>query len=210
MQQHHPLVVCEHCDALHRWVPLSGGELARCSRCAAVLARGHRMGVLDLLALTIAAAATLLVANFMPIVDVGLRGTHATATLPQAVVHTWEAGAPLVASFSALTAIVAPALLIGVRLLVLVPLAMGRVSPWFSTWMRILHEAARWSMVEVLMVAAAVSIVRLAALSDATPGPGMFAFGALSLLLAGLESAGLRHLWLERRDLQPSAVDESA
>jgi paraquat-inducible protein A len=62
--------------------------------------------------------------------------------------------------------------------------------------MRALHEAARWSMVEVLTVAAAVSIVRIAALAHAEPGPGMLAFAALALLLAALESGGLKHLWL--------------
>jgi paraquat-inducible protein A len=63
--------------------------------------------------------------------------------------------------------------------------------------MRVLHEVGRWSMVEVLMVAGAVSIVRIAAMASAVPGPGMFAFGALALLLAALESGGLKHLWLE-------------
>ena len=63
--------------------------------------------------------------------------------------------------------------------------------------MRVLHEASRWSMVEVLMVAATVSIVRIASMAHASPSVGMFAFGALALLLAALESGGLRHLWLE-------------
>lgn len=196
------LVVCEHCDAPHRWRPIASGELARCSRCDAVLGRGHRLGVREMLALTIAAACTLLIAVFTPIVDVSLGGTHAVSTLPQSIVLTWEMGAPIVATLAAITAIVAPGLLVGLRLMVLVPLASGRVSRHFSWCMRALQEASRWSMVEVLMVAAAVSIVRIAAMSDATPGAGMFAFGALSLLLAALESGGLKHLWLERNALQ--------
>ena len=195
------LLVCEHCDAPHHWRPIASGELARCSRCDAIMARGHKLGVREMLALTIAAAAVLLIAVFTPIVDVSLRGTHAVSTLPQSIVYTWEMGAPIVATLAALTAIVAPALLVGLRLMVLVPLARGQVSRHFTWCMRALHEASRWSMVEVLMVAAAVSIVRIAALSDATPGPGMFAFGGLSLLLAALESGGLKHLWLERNAL---------
>jgi paraquat-inducible protein A len=192
------LVVCEQCNAVHRWRPLGSAEVAHCSRCAAVLARGHRLGVHAMLALTIAALAVLLIANLTTIVDIRLRGAHTAATLPEAIRITWSEGERLVATVAALTAIVAPALLVALRLAVVVPLAWRR--PWaqFAGAMRALHEISRWSMVEVMMVAAAVSIVRIASMAHATPGPGMFAFGALALLLAALESGGLRHLWLER------------
>ncbi|MBW8831410.1 MAG: paraquat-inducible protein A [Burkholderiales bacterium] len=196
LQEQH-LVVCEQCDAVHRWRPLSSGEVARCSRCAAVLARGHRLGVHSMLALTLAALFVLLIANLSTIVDIHLRGAHTAATLPEAVRLTWRAGEPVVAVLAAITAIIAPALLILLRLVMLLPLAFGGAAPYFALCMRALHEATRWSMVEVLMVAAAVSIVRIAALANAQPGPGMFAFGTLALLLAALESGGLKHLWRE-------------
>jgi len=193
------LVVCEHCDAVHRWRPLAGGELARCSRCDGVLARGHRLGVHALLALSLAAAVMLLVANLMPIVEIDLRGQRTRATLPEAVQLTWQAGAPWVAVAAAFTAIVAPALLIALRIAVLVPLARGHRPRHFAWCMHALREAWQWSMVEVMMVAAAVAIVRMASLAQALPAPGVFAFGALSVLLAALETGGLRHLWVEAR-----------
>jgi len=192
------LVICEQCDAVHRWRPVAPREIAHCSRCGAVLARGHRLGAQALLALTIAALFVLLIANLTPVVDVRLRGIHNSATLPEAIHDTWLQGERLVASAATLTAIVAPALLIALRLLLLVPLARGR-SPRHVAWcMRVLHEMSRWSMVEVMMVAAAVCIVRVASMAQAVPGPGMFAFGALALLLAALESGGLKHLWVQR------------
>lgn len=196
MQDQH-LVICEQCDAIHRWRPLASGEVLHCHRCDAVLARGHRLGVEAMLALTLGAGIALLIANGSPIVEIDLRGSRTAATLPHAIHLIWQAGEPIVAVLSALTAIVAPALLIVLRLLVLIPLALGRRGRWFGLCMRVLHEAARWSMVEVMMVAAAVSIVRIASLAHALPGPGMFAFGALALLLAALESGGLKHLWME-------------
>jgi paraquat-inducible protein A len=195
LQQH--LIVCEHCDAVHRWRALAPAEVARCSRCAAVLARGHRLGVPSLLALTIAALFVLLIANLTPIVEIGMRGQRTMATLPEAIAITWSLGEPLAAVAAALTAIVAPAALILLRLAVLVPLARGRKARHFSWCMRALREAWQWSMVEVMMVAAAVAIVRMAGLAQAVPGPGVFAFGALAVLLAALESGGLKHLWLE-------------
>lgn len=150
-----------------------------------------------MLALTLGALFVLLIASLSTIVDIHLRGAHTEATLPEAIRLTWRAGEPLVAVLAAITAILAPALLICLRLVILLPLAFGRAAPYFALCMRALHEITTWSMVEVLMVAAAVSIVRIAALAHAQPGPGMFAYGVLALLLAALESGGLKHLWQE-------------
>ena len=50
-------------------------------------------------------------------------------------------------------------------------------------------------MVEVFTVGVLLSLVRLSGLADTAPGPGLFALGALTLLFATIESAGLKHLW---------------
>ena len=124
-----------------------------------------------------------------------LGGNTVASTLPEAVLASWREGQRLVAVTAAVTAMVAPALYIALRLYVLVPLAAGRLPAGFGVCVRVLHEVGHWSMVEVLTVAGLLSLVRLAALAQAVPGPGLFALGALTLLLAAIESAGLRHLW---------------
>jgi paraquat-inducible protein A len=192
------IVVCEQCDAAHRWRSLASGEVAHCSRCAAVLGRGHRLGVDALLALTVAALVMFLIANLSPIATLHLQGRHADTTLPAAIAATWSKGAHLVAIAAAASAVAAPAILIGLRLYLLLPMQLGRRPPGFGACMRALHEIERWNMVEVLMVAAIVSIVRLASMAQSSPGAGMWAFGALALLIAALEQGGLRHLWAAR------------
>lgn len=189
------LVVCDHCDTVHRWRPLASAEVAHCSRCAAVLGRGHRLNAESLLALTIAALVVLLVANLTPIVVIRVGGAHTDATLPEAIAATWRLGERLVAVATALTAIVGPALLIALRLALLVPMARGRTPRRLGWTMRVLYEAGQWSMVEVMMVAAAVCIVRIAAMAHAAPDTGLWAFGVLAVLMAGLESGGVKHLW---------------
>jgi paraquat-inducible protein A len=195
MSEH--LLVCEHCDAVHRWRALGSGEVARCSRCAKVLARHHRLGPHALLALTLAALVVLLIANTTPMMDLRMRGLHTAATLPEAIRYTWDEGERLVALVAAATAIVAPAMLIVLRLVVLLPMTLGRSARPYAWSMRVLHEAERWSMLEVVTVAAVISIVRIAALAQATPGSGMLGYGALALLIAALEQGGLKHLWAE-------------
>src|SRR4051812_29131767 len=99
------IVVCEQCAAAHRWRLLASSEVAHCSRCGAVLGRGHRLGIDALLALTVAALVVFLIANLSPIVSLQLQGRHADTTLPAAISATWSKGAHLVAIAAAASAV---------------------------------------------------------------------------------------------------------
>jgi len=189
------LVVCEQCGKAHRWIPLEAGTMARCVRCEATLGRGHRMSVPTLLALTITAAVVFLIGISTHVLSLRLRGATEGATLPQAIVATWNEGQEIVAIVAALTALVAPALFIALRLYVLVPIVRGQVPPGFAFCIRTLRQVGRWNMVEVFTIGVLLSLVRLAGLADAAPGPGLFALGAVTFLFAAIESAGLKHLW---------------
>ncbi len=159
------------------------------------MARGHRIGIEALLALTLAAATVFVIANVAEVMTIRLRGSAVSTTFPEAIRMTWLDGEPLVAVVAAGTAIVAPALFIGLRLYVLLGLAIGRIPPGFAGCLRLLHQVSHWNTVEVLTVAALLSLVRVASLADASAGPALFAFGALAMLLAAIDSAGLKHLW---------------
>ena len=189
------LVVCDHCGQPHRWLPVSEREIARCTRCDAVIGRGHRLSVSSVLALTVAAGAAWLVAAFMPLLSLSLRGGSESATLIDAIVVAWQGGQQIVAIIAAVTALVAPALYIAMRLYVLAPLAAGWRPPGFAFCVRVLHQAGRWNMIQVFTVGVLLSLVRLSGLADTSPGPGLFALGAVTLLFAAIESAGLKHLW---------------
>jgi paraquat-inducible protein A len=93
------------------------------------------------------------------------------------------------------TALVAPALFILLRLYVFVPIALGKVPLGFGFCVRSLHRVARWSMVEVFMMGTLVAVVRSAGLASATPGIGLFAYAALTLLLTSILAAGTHSLW---------------
>jgi len=189
------LVVCGQCGLAHRWQPLPETSQARCTRCDAVLARAHRLSIQGILALTVAAAAAYVVAISAPLMSLSLRGGAETATLPQAISIAWQDDQQLIAILAGITALLAPAAFIGLRLYVLIPLAAGNKAPGFAWCVRALHQAARWNMVEVFTVGVLLSLVRLAGLADTSPEPGLFALGAMTALFAAIESAGLKHLW---------------
>jgi paraquat-inducible protein A len=130
------------------------------------------------------------------VLTVGLGGKSQSSTLLESVNIIWDEGQPFIALATAGTALLAPGLYILLRLYLLVPIALlGRTPPGFGGCVRALRQVTRWSMVEVLTVGGLLSLVRLAALADATPGPAMVALGVLTVLFAAIESAGLRHLW---------------
>ena len=170
-------------------------DIAHCPRCDAIVGRGHRLEMTSVLALTLAAGAVWIVAVAAPLMSISLRGGSEAATLPEAIVDAWRGGQEIVAVVSAVTALIAPAAFIGLRLYVLTPLLQGKRLPGFAWCVRALHQAGRWNMIEVFTVGVLLSLVRLAGLADASPGPGLFALGALTLLFAAIESAGLKHLW---------------
>ena len=189
------LIVCEECGLPHRWQRVARGETAHCTRCEAVLGRPHRLSIEAVLALTVAAAAVWLLAINAPLLSLTLRGSSETTTLPAAIVAAWQGGAPIVAVIAGMTALLAPAAFIGLRLYVLIPLTVGKKAPGFAWCVRALHQAGRWNMVEVFTIGVLLSLVRLTGLADASPGAGLFALGALTLLFAAIEAAGLKHLW---------------
>ena len=189
------LVVCEQCGKAHRWRPLAYGSMARCVRCEGILGRGHRLPLTTILALTITASVLFLVGIASNVLSLDLRGVAKATTLPGAIAATWNEGQEIVAVVAAITALIAPALFLALRLYVLVPLAAGKVPRGFALCVRLLHQAGRWNMVEVFTIGVLLSLVRLAGLADAMPGPGLFALGAVMLLFAAIESAGLKHLW---------------
>ena len=188
-------VVCDHCGQAHRWQPLAPRAVARCVRCNAVLGRGHKLGLQPLLALTLAALIVLLIAQASPLISVRLAGSEVQTSFPMAVLTSWQQGEHLVAILAVITAGLAPALFIGLRLYLLLPMQRGHLPAGYAACLRWLYQASRWNTVEVLTVGALLALVRIADLAQATPGPGLAAFAVLALLLAAIESAGLRHLW---------------
>lgn len=192
----HPgLVVCDECDAVHKRIRLSRGMVARCRRCGALLGRGHVVTPAGQLAFALAALVFLLIGNFAPLVTLDLQGIHKTVTMPRALWLTTQAGQPVTAVLAGITAILFPALLVLLRLYVLGHLIRGRVPPGFRLAMRALRFATYWSMVEVFLLSALVSIVRSAGIADLVPGMGLFAYAALTLLLTSTTAAGLHSIW---------------
>ena len=197
------LQVCGECDALYPRAALASNAVARCRRCGATLGRGHWLAADGQLALSVAAALVYAIAILSPIVTLELRGVHAVATMLEATRLTWHAGEHLVAVLAAATVIVFPLLVILLRLWVLAPLVAGRRVATLVPALHALRWMTRWSMVEVFMLAVLIAVVRSAGVTNVVPGPGIFAYGTLTVLLAAVQATGLDALWQEVRSSPP-------
>ncbi len=189
------LVVCEECDVVHRRADLIEGQQARCVRCAALLGRGQRLNPSSQLALALASLIVLAIGNVADIVTLDLSGMHVQATLPEAIIATWQGGQQAVAVLAGATALAFPLAVVLLRLWVLLPLALGQRSAAFLPAMRALRWVSRWSMVEVFLLGSLVAIVRSAGMASVVPGVGIFAYAALMLLLTANHASGLHGLW---------------
>jgi len=95
-----------------------------------------------------------------------------------------------------LTAVVAPALQIGLMLAIVLGAERKHPPRWVGTLLRH-HPISRiWSMIEVMMVGVLVALVKIADYATVIPGLALFCLGALIFILAGMQAAfDSREVW---------------
>jgi paraquat-inducible protein A len=191
----HRLQVCEHCDTVYRAREPARGEVSRCLRCNAVLARHHGLGTGGMLALVVTALIVFVIANVWPIVTLGLSGQLRSATLWGTIITMWQQGSEVVAVLAALTLFFFPLnkmLMLG---WVLWFARHGRRAPLFRPIMVTLHYLQPWTMSEVFVLGALVAIVKAGTYFDVIPDAGIYAYAALTLVITVFSGIDLRRLW---------------
>ncbi len=191
------LIICEHCDSLYEAHPLQPGEAAFCLRCEALLGRGHRVTIEQLLALTIAAAMLFVFANLFPVISINMKGLSNEVTLWQSVEALAQGRITIIALVAGLSIIFAPLLQILLLFWVLVHAHKGIVAPGFRTCMRALEHLRPWSMLEVCMLGILVAIIKLSGMLVVHPGVGLWAMAMLMVLILLIANKDIRRLWDE-------------
>jgi paraquat-inducible protein A len=190
------LIACHECDVLQRETVLPIGGVARCIRCEAVLYRCPHYGLDLSLAFTLGAALLFMLANIYPLMTLEARGAVNSATLFDTVRGLYNQDRPLVASLVLVTAILVPAASIIGMMYLLLPLRLGWIPRGFRLVFRMIRAIRPWGMTEVFMLGALVSLAKLTTIADVTPDIGLWAFGALMMLLAaGTASFEPCQLW---------------
>lgn len=182
------LLACPECDLLQSDSAFPRPRKALCARCGALLYQRHDHGLERTRALTVAALVLFTVANVFPIVSLELQGEHTDATLYGAVGVLWSQNMQLVALLVAFTAIAMPLLEMLALAWLLFPLRYGHKAPYFGDVYAGLQFAQRWGMVEVFVLGSIVSYVKLDHVAEVQAGIALWAFVALMLVMATIES----------------------
>jgi len=180
------LVACRECDLLQRVPPLPVGGKARCARCGFTLAARPADPIARPLALSITAAIVLVVANAAPLMDLSAVGRQVSTSIAGGVYEMWIRGEPVTAAVVAFYAIVAPACYI---LFMLAVLAAARRPPaphWAGELLRWGLHMQPWSMFEVMLIGILVALIKIAELATVDPGIGLYALGALVVLIPAI------------------------
>jgi paraquat-inducible protein A len=181
-------VACPHCDLLQRLPELAPGASARCPRCDKELWRHKRDSLNRTFALTVAAAVLYVIANSVPMLGLTIVGRAASTTVFGGVETLWKDGQELVAVLVLFTAVIAPALQIGLMLAIVVGGLRTPVPRWVGRLMRH-HPVTRiWSMIEVMMLGVLVALVKIADYATVIPGVALFVLWVLVFLLAAIQA----------------------
>jgi paraquat-inducible protein A len=138
------------------------------------------------LALAITAAIVLVVANSVPLMDLSAVGRHASTTIAGGVYEMWIRGEPVTAAIVAFCAIVAPACYILFMLAVLLAARRPPAPHWAGELLRWGLHMQPWSMFEVMLLGILVALIKIAELATVDPGIGLYALGALVLLIPAI------------------------
>lgn len=189
------LIACHDCDALLQKPTHCAKGSARCPRCGAMLYRPSSVQLDRISALTMAALFTFLIAQAFPIVELDLNGVTSQTTLAGALVALWNEQMELVAIAVFCSTILFPLIELSALLYVLMPIRSGVVPPHFNLVLRAIQFVRPWGMIEVLMLGILVTIVKMTSLARVIPNAALFAFGALTLMLAVVVLFDPRALW---------------
>jgi paraquat-inducible protein A len=190
------MIACHECDLLQWKAPLFERGIARCQRCDAALYRSLPAPCDRALALTLAAGILFVVANCFPIIGLWVKGVLVETTLLDAVCSLYADGMWPIAGLVLVTTILMPALNIAAVIYLLLPLHIGGSPRRPEIVLRVLRHVAPWGMIEVLMLAMLVALVKLQHFATVVPGAAIWAFGAVMVLLAAAAvSFNPRDIW---------------
>jgi paraquat-inducible protein A len=179
-------IACPDCDLLQRIPPLPSGGKARCPRCGKTLATRRPDSLNRVLALTIAAAAALIVANTTPLMGLSAAGREASTTIAGGAYEMWLQGSEITAVIVAFCAVIAPACHMLFLLTVLLAVRRPPAPRWVGELLRSAHFLQPWSMTEVMMLGILVALFKIAQLATVIPGIGMYAAGLFVVLVAAV------------------------
>ena len=190
------IVACETCGLVQQAGAVAEGAVAKCARCRFRLF--HRLPNSRARTLAFALAALILYfpSNYYPIITAEYHGQHSETTVWQGIKALFNHQQYFIASLVFCTSLLSPA--IKIMALVFIPLTLDwprwkKARTWAYKVIRVIDP---WNMLEVFLLAIAVSMIEMGQIATVHPGRGVFSFAAVvALTLMATLSFDPRLLW---------------
>ncbi|TWU22799.1 paraquat-inducible protein A [Bythopirellula polymerisocia] len=168
------LKACHCCGQIQLAPPLAPRQLAKCARCGSTVCRFGNHSASRTAALATAAFILYWPAILLPILEIEQLGRHHQTSLLMGTIDLLREGSWFVGMVVLLFSIVFPLVKI-VLLLELSLLGILHQKHKAATY-RIMEQAGKWSMLDVMLIAFMVMLVKLGSLVEFHFGPAVWAF----------------------------------
>jgi paraquat-inducible protein A len=196
-------IACHECDLLITIRMLDEGATASCPRCGNTLAKNTPDGLTRTLALSLAAAISLLFSNLFPFLSLEASGLEQVMTLPQSAYELYMDGYWTIAVLVMGPIMGIPALMLATVAALVIPLLRNQSVGWLVPAARFLFFLSPWSMVEVFVVGVLVSLVKIGAMATVILGVSFWAYIAFAIcFIATLTNLDRMLLWRRIEALQ--------
>jgi paraquat-inducible protein A len=195
---------CPDCDCLFTAPETPDGDRVICPRCRSHLVARRANFVSHATALVSAAAIFFLLANIFPFMTLKADYRENDMRLAGSITGLAQQGFPVLAGMVGMFILAAPAFLLGAMLYILIPLLTGERRRWSLQICRAMAEARRWNMVEVYLLGALVSLLKLGKLATLTLGLSFWAFvGFIFCLASAWTIIDPSELWRKLEEARP-------
>lgn len=205
-------MACPQCG-LHVELPTLGpGEEASCPRCDEHLVSIPHSPVDEPLALALASLILLLLACSFPLLAIDVQGNQTQISLLQSAETIYRRDFALLANVLLLCVLLLPATFLLSTIYLFTGIKAGRRLPWMKPLARLAIAVRPWMMVDVFLLGAIVSMIKMASLAQVGFGLSFWALLGFSLVLTRTGSLIDPH-WLHYRvnllhDIDPTRRPE--
>jgi paraquat-inducible protein A len=177
------VIACNTCGLIQEVAEFEPGTVDRCAQCDFILHRHKPNSRRRTAALASAALILYVPANYYPLVSTTYWGAYNETTIYDGIRGLFQAGSYAVGILVLITSVISPLFKI-LGLLYLSLASSWRGSPKArSRVYKTIEIIGPWNMLEVFLLAIAVAIAELGHVATVLPGPGVFSFAALVVVM---------------------------
>ena len=155
------LIICPHCQSVHKKINLNGKSVAKCSECGEILYRNSKLVFERTFALSISALFLFIVANAFPIIKIYVLSQHSELTIPDMILRLFDEGFIVLGSIIFLVLLAIPSLVLVSFVLIGILTYLKLFKSIVKILIIFVVQAKEWAMVDIFFVSILVALVKL-------------------------------------------------